>query len=71
MAEEVLSVKQLSGFIEMVLDLQSVSMDRLEEEILWFTQKFKSENADKPWGTSKDAPRRTVQKFASLDEHIT
>lgn len=33
---------------------------QLEEDLVFFTQKFDYRNADKPWGTSKDALERSV-----------
>ncbi|MBN2657715.1 MAG: hypothetical protein JXR86_11700 [Spirochaetales bacterium] len=63
MAEEVLSPGKLGEFIEDVTALIESGNERLEKEILWFTQKFDSQNFDKPWGTSEDAHYRTIQKL--------
>jgi hypothetical protein len=43
--------------------IQRKSMDRVEEEIHWYTQKFEFGNRDKPWGSSKDALQRGIQKM--------
>lgn len=63
MAEESLSPGKLGEFIEELIPIVENNNDRIEKEILWFTQKFDSKNSDKPWGTSEDAHYRTVQKL--------
>lgn len=35
----------------------------MEKDIEWFTLKFDYRNQDKPWGDSKDAVERTVNKL--------
>jgi len=40
------------------------SFDRLEGEIEWFTNKFDYRNQDKPWGNSRDAVKRSVNKLS-------
>lgn len=39
------------------------SLARLEQELSWYTQKFDYRNQDAPWGASKDALERTVNKL--------
>ena len=39
------------------------NLDRLAQELEWFTLKFDYRNADKPWGTSRDAPERAINKL--------
>ena len=39
------------------------SLTRLEQELSWYTQKFDYRNQDAPWGESKDALERTVNKL--------
>lgn len=63
MAEEVMKKKEQSEFFSAVKSLQKRNFQRLEEEINWFTQKFKAENISKPWGTSEDAHYRAIQKL--------
>ncbi len=63
MAEEILSAKEQAEFFPFIKGIQEKNLKRLEEEINWFTQKFKSENHDKPWGTAEDAHYRVVQKL--------
>ncbi len=63
MAEEILPPAEGAEFSDFVKKIQMRNLKRLEEEILWFTQKFKAENFDNPWGDSEDAHYRLVQKL--------
>lgn len=63
MAAEVLGGKEMGLFTKDLLKLQQRNLIRLEEEILYFTQKFSHENADKPWNGTKDAHYRLIQKM--------
>jgi len=63
-----MSSKELRGskqqdFVKELIELQRKNLDRLEEEIKWFTLKFDYKNQDKPWGNSKDALPRLLQKL--------
>ena len=69
MAVEVLGRKDLGAFVCSTLGLQEKSLRRLEGELLWFTQKFDYQNDQKPWGTSKDALNRTLQKLSGKIMH--
>lgn len=63
MADELLAGNTLETYIKTARALLSESLARLEEELNWFTQKFDYRNAQKPWGDSKDALERTVNKL--------
>lgn len=63
MAKELLSGENQQQFMNVSNQLLKDSLARLEEELAWFTQKFDYRNSDKPWGTSKDALERTVNKL--------
>lgn len=50
-------------------DLNKVFLDnfqRVQEDISWFVDKFDYRNADKPWGTSKDALPRAMTKVNGI-----
>ena len=60
--------KHLSGdvlkrFVDALTEVEIKSFERLEGEIEWFTKKFDYRNADKPWGNSRDAVKRSVNKL--------
>jgi len=62
-AKETLSHKKLEQWIKDIMPLTVNSLNLLEEELYWFTQKFDYRNQDKPWGNSKDALPRVLQKL--------
>jgi len=64
MAENSMSSSKLSQFIDELMAIQIQSLENLEKDLLWFTQKFDYRNQDKPWGNSKDALPRTLQKLS-------
>lgn len=66
MAPEVLSGSTYADWIKATVENQQKSMERLEKEIFWYTQKFDYQNNDKPWGTSKDALNRVIQKLTGI-----
>jgi len=63
LAEEALKPAELVRFLGDLMELQEKNLERLEGELHWFTQKFDSQNNDKPWGNSQNAHKRTVQKL--------
>lgn len=62
-ASDILSGKQLADFVETLVMLQKENLKRIEDEVQFFTLKFDYRNQDKPWGDSKDAVERTVNKL--------
>ncbi len=55
--------KLLDDFTVELFEIQGRNLDRIEEDISWFVEKFKYENQDKDWKESKDAIPRTIQKL--------
>lgn len=64
MAPKHLSGDLLKRFVDTLTDLELKNFERLEGEVEWFTNKFDYRNQDKPWGTSKDAVKRAVNKLS-------
>jgi len=62
-AKKYLSPANSAVFAKNLLQIQIANMDRIQEEVNWFTQKFDYRNNDKPWGNSKDALPRSIQKI--------
>ncbi len=50
-------------FISLLLQQQVENMERIEKELDWFTKKFDYRYNDSPWGNSKDALPRSIQKL--------
>lgn len=63
MAPKHLSGETLKRFVDTLTEIELKSFERLESEIEWFTNKFDYRNQDKPWGTSRDAVKRSVNKL--------
>lgn len=64
MAQENMAAKAADEFIQAVWPLQISNMQRVQADIDWFIDKYDYRNQDKPWGTSKDALPRMLQKLA-------
>lgn len=47
-----------------LLKMQKSHLERIRQEVDWFTKKFDYRNNDAPWGNSKDALPRSIQKLA-------
>lgn len=58
-----LNLKHLHTFIDKLLELQQENLQRIQKEVNWFTEKFDYRNANLPWGNSKDALPRSIQKI--------
>lgn len=69
MASDMLRGRKYEAFVEQTIAMQQASLERLEDEVLWYTQKFDYQNDDKPWGTSRDALQRLLQKLSGLVMH--
>ena len=62
-APEALSGDALSDFIKAMVTLLQKNLDRVQHDDWWMTQKYKSENKDKPWNGAEDAQKRAVYKL--------
>lgn len=63
MAPKYLSGDMLKRFIDTLCDIEIKNLERVEGELQWFTSKFDYRNQDKPWGNSRDAVKRSVNKL--------
>jgi Family of unknown function (DUF6062) len=59
-----LNARETAVFVENLLKIQVDNMQRVQEEVNWFTKKFDYRYNDEPWGNSKDAVPRSIQKIA-------
>lgn len=62
-APEALSGNDLAEYIAFILKLLRDNLDRVQHDDWWMTQKYKSENKDKPWDGCEDAQRRAAYKL--------
>ncbi|HZJ56927.1 MAG TPA: DUF6062 family protein, partial [Clostridia bacterium] len=63
-AHETLSMRIFDRWIDFILPIQTETLNQLDADLLWFTQKFDYRNQDKPWGNSRDALPRTLQTLS-------
>ena len=62
-AKEALSGDDLMQYGKFLFSLLERSLDRVQHDDWWMTQKYKSENKDKPWNGCEDAQKRAVYKL--------
>ncbi len=60
-----LSAKRLDDFIQTLNHVYLENMQRVTDDLEWFTDKFDYRNEDKPWKNSKDALPRSMTKTNS------
>ena len=58
-----LSPKDTAIFVNNLMSIQMQNMERIQQEVNWFTKKFDYRYNDEPWGNSKDALLRSIQKM--------
>jgi hypothetical protein len=63
MTDSVLSRTHRSRFLESLFTVEEANLKVLEEDILWYTQKFDMQYKDQPWKNSTYALQRTIQKL--------
>ncbi|MBZ4646174.1 MAG: transporter substrate-binding protein [Clostridia bacterium] len=62
-AKKHLGQQDLSLFLLDLLPLQLEHLQRVQQEVNWFTKKFDYRYNDAPWGNSKDAVPRSIEKI--------
>jgi uncharacterized FlgJ-related protein len=58
-----LGPKDTAIFVNTLMSMQMQNMERIQQEVNWFTKKFDYRYNDEPWGNSKDALLRSIQKL--------
>jgi len=53
----------LAQFVHDLTQTEVLNLDRIANDVHWMTQKYKSENMDKPWNGCEDAHKRGVDKM--------
>ncbi len=62
-APEAISGDSLLEFYKTIFSLLDTNLDRVQHDDWYMTQKYKSENKDKPWNGCEDAQKRAVYKL--------
>lgn len=63
-ADQKLSEKERTTFYEILFPLMHENLQRVQEDMEWFCDKFDYRNKNADWKNSKDAIQRTMQKMA-------
>ena len=62
-APDAISGDILLEFYKTIFSLLDLNLDRVQHDDWWMSQKYKSENKDKPWNGCEDAQKRAVYKL--------
>ena len=62
-SKECLNSIEQKEFAESIISLERKNLNRVNEELIWMTQKYKAENIDKPWKNSADSHKRLIYKL--------
>lgn len=62
-ADMKLSKKELEVFYHDLISLMCTNLQRVQDDIEWFCEKFDYRNKNADWKNSKDAIQRTIQKM--------
>lgn len=63
-SRDTLSTKDFDEWSSFILPIELTALNELEADLLWFTKKFDYRNQDKPWGNSRNALPKTIQKLS-------
>ncbi len=66
MADKELSGKSLEELTAELTQIEIKNLERVNEDVNWFTKKFDYRYNDAPWKNSKDAPARTIEKISKF-----
>jgi len=63
MAQQHLSGDALRNLTKTLKEIELQNLRRVADEVEWFTRKFDYRNQDEPWGNSRDAVERALNKL--------
>ncbi|MBR1920074.1 MAG: hypothetical protein IJ831_10675 [Spirochaetales bacterium] len=69
-APSVIKGETLAEFIRLVSALLERNLERVQKDVLWMSQKYKSENKDKSWNGCEDAHHRGTEKIVGVGRLI-
>lgn len=67
-ATDNLSGTDFDDFIKMITEVFLDNLNRVNDDVEWFTDKFDYKNQDAPWKNSKDALPRAILKTNSIND---
>jgi hypothetical protein len=62
-SRDALSPADRASFVHLITQVEMDNLTRLQGEVTWMTEKYKTENFDKPWNGCEDAQKRVVRKL--------
>lgn len=62
-AQKHLNASNQQAFAQSLLNLVKANLSQDEKDLEWFTLKFDYRNQDKPWGNSRNALERTINRL--------
>lgn len=62
-ALQYLNQRERSEFVMALMEMELTHLDRIKEEVNWFTLKFDYRNEKAPWKNSQDAIPRSIEKI--------
>ena len=65
-ADQTLNAQQQAEFAQSLLQLIQSNLEEDEKDLEWFTLKFDYRNQSKPWGNSRNALERTINRLRGL-----
>lgn len=65
-AKKHLGVRDSAVFLNELAKMQFENLDRIRQEVNWFTKKFDYRYNDAPWENSRDSIQRSIQKIAGV-----
>lgn len=68
-AEKSLNNSSHLEFLASVFEQEKNELERLQDELRRFSDKFDYRNANTPWGNSQNAPKRTIEKLSGYIDH--
>ena len=69
-ADSMLSDKERADFYDVMLPLMRENINRVDEDVAWFVEKYDYKNRDADWKNSKDAIQRGMQKLRGSDPSL-
>lgn len=58
-----LEASKASAIVNVILTMQIDNLQRIQEEVDWFTKKFDYRYENEPWGNSRDSIPRSIRKL--------
>jgi hypothetical protein len=65
-SQKALSSEERRDFVQTLTEVELSNLERLQHEVVWMTEKYKTENFDKPWNGCEDAQKRVVRKLTGM-----